>query len=251
MSATLPPVGARPVILCRDHLMSHVIEDVDAWTPKHFDDSLEHPSVVAAASYRVAWSLPAVFSEPGCRVYVYVASDMDGLVDWVDSDELRDAIADGEEREAQTIPVDGDMFTGNIYAVAQELGSLDTDFVDGGGIFVERYEVPEADSAAFDEWFNGPHLRAVAAWPGALRARTWVQNRDVPKRFPYDRYTSVGNRMLTADFGPDVQIDRLLAEEPIWQTIADGGTWDARLPYGRREAGTMIWLRPDPASPIT
>jgi len=105
-------------------------------------------------------------------------------VTWLDSDELREAIADGSEREAQTIGVDGEPFTGNIYAVASERGALEADFAEGGGVFVERYEVPDALSPEFDDWFHGPHLEEIAHWPGAIRARTWVQNPRRAARFP-------------------------------------------------------------------
>jgi len=65
MSASTNSFGTRPVVLCRDHIAHDMIADVDAWTPKHFDDSLAHPAVVAAASFGISWSLPSVFSEPG------------------------------------------------------------------------------------------------------------------------------------------------------------------------------------------
>jgi hypothetical protein len=223
-----------------------MIEDVDAWIPHHFDDSLAHPAVVAAASFDVAWSLPPVFSAPGCRLILYVASDMPALLAWLDSDELKGAIEDGAEREAQTITVDGDPFTGNIYAVTAERGEYHTDFVSGGGLFVERYEVSADSADEFDNWFGGPHLNAVQRWPGAVRVRTWRQNRDVPARFPYDRYTSTGNRMLTADFAPASAVAQLLEHDDVWRTVADSAAWDVRLPYVRREAGEMLVQRPAP-----
>ena len=46
------------------------------------------------------------------------------------------------------------------------------------------------------------------------RVRTWRQKRDdVPKRFPYDRYVSKGNRMIVADFAEDTDL-RALGFEP-------------------------------------
>src|SRR5207248_572886 len=79
-------------------------------------------------SYAAAWGLPATFTEPGCRIIVYVAEDMPGLLAWLDSPELRAAIEDGTEREAQVVPVDGDPFTGNIYAVREVRNEIGTEF---------------------------------------------------------------------------------------------------------------------------
>jgi hypothetical protein len=219
-----------------------MVSDVDEWIPKHFDDSLAYPSVTSAASFAVPWGLPASFTSPGCRIIIYVAEDMPGLVAWLDSPELRAAIEDGADREAQVIPVDGDPFTGNIYAAEELAGSAGSDFVPGGGIFIERFEVPEGDSVEFDDWLAG-HLRAVAQWPGVARVRTWVQNRDVPAEFPYDRYRSKGNRMLSADFSPDAKVADLLAIDEVWASMADSAQWDLRLPYVRREAGRPLMIR--------
>jgi hypothetical protein len=168
---------------------------------------------------------------------------MAGLVAWLGSPELRAAIEDGADREAQVIPVDGDPFTGNIYAATELAHAAAADFVEGGGIFIERFEVPDADSAEFDAWLTGTHLDAVARWPGVVRARTWVQNRDLSEQFPYDRYMSKGNRMLSADFSPGTQVAGLLAVDDVWASVADSAQWDVRLPYVRREAGRPLVVR--------
>jgi hypothetical protein len=224
-----------------------MIDEVDAWIPQHFDDSLAHPAVTSAVSFRAVWSLPATFNDAGCRLIIYVAQDMAQLVEWLDSPELRAAIEDGAERECQVIPVDGDPFTGNIYDVAQMRGSVGADVLEGGGIFVERFEVDDAEAQEFDSWLNGFHLDAIAGVPGVARARTWVQNRDVPKRFPYDRYVSRGNRMLSADFLPGTDIAGLIADDTMWSAIADSARWDLRLSYVRRDAGEFLVTRPPPS----
>jgi hypothetical protein len=233
----------RPIVLCRDHLPEAMITEVDEWIPQHFDDSLQHPAVTSAASFQVAWGLPATFVEPGCRIIIYVTTGMAGLMSWMDSPELGEAIEDGKEREGSVLPVDGDPFTGNIYEVDALRRSAAVDFIAGAGIFIERYEVPETFRSEFDEWFSGPHLDAIAAWPGCTRARTWHQNRDVPDRFPYGRYISKGNRMLWADFSVETNLAELLSIEEVWRTIAESASWDLRLPYARREAGELLVVR--------
>src|SRR5581483_5995629 len=131
------PADTRPILVCRDHIPAHMVAEVDEWIPKHFDDSLVYPTVTAASSHSVTWGLPAVFTDPGCRIIVYVAEDMPGMLEWLDSPELRAAIDDGTEREAQVIPVDGDPFTGNIYGVREVRNELGTEFPPGGGIYIE------------------------------------------------------------------------------------------------------------------
>ena len=76
-------IDRRPIVLCRDHIPPSMIVEVDAWIPKHFDDSLAHPAVTSAASFGAAWSLPATFTAPGCRLIVYVAEDMPQLLYWL------------------------------------------------------------------------------------------------------------------------------------------------------------------------
>jgi hypothetical protein len=237
-------IDRRPLVVCRDHIPDSMIAEVDAWIPKHFDDSLAHPAVTSATSFQAAWGLPATFTEPGCRIIVYVTHDMPQLVEWLDSPELRAAIEDGTEREAQVIPVDGDPFTGNIYDLVEIRGSVGADFIENGGIFLERFEVDSPNRAEFDAWLNGPHLDAIAGVPGAVRVRTWAQNLDVPQRFPYDRYVSRGNRMISADFAAGVDVAGLLGDERIWRAIADSARWDLRLPSVRRDAGTYLVARP-------
>ena len=90
-----PTPDERPVLLCRVNVPEHMQEDVDGWMPKHFDDSLWHPAVTSAASYAVLhdWErLPSAFNHDCTRFIPYVATDLPGLVAWVDAPELRGAI---------------------------------------------------------------------------------------------------------------------------------------------------------------
>ena len=80
------------VCVCRDHIPPEMIAELDEWIPKHFDDSLLHPAVTGARSYRVLWGLPPTFTDEGCRLIIYRTRDMEGLVEWLDSPELRAAI---------------------------------------------------------------------------------------------------------------------------------------------------------------
>lgn len=233
-------VDQHPMLLCRDHIPDDMVADLDAWIPKHLADSVADPGVSSAASFAVAWGLPGMLSPPGGRLIGYAAVGMDELVAWLGSDALKAAIEDGSERESQVWEVDGEPFTGNIYAVVEQRGTVAADFVDGGGLYVERYQVDDATAGEFDAWLHSEQVEAVSRWPGVVRVRTWEQNRNVPDAFPYDRYVSKGNRMLSADLAAGVDPHALLRDAAVWMTIARSAQWDLRLPYVRREAGTML-----------
>ena len=100
----------------------------------------------------------------GNRFIVYVADNLPGLVDWIDSPIIREAIDDGVDRESAFPALDGEPFTGNIYEVTAVRQPLDLEFTGPSVIFAERFEVG-ADDAEFNEWLEGPHLEAVAALP--------------------------------------------------------------------------------------
>ncbi len=107
--------------------------------------------------------------------FIYTARDTEGLIAWIDSPELRAAIEDGAERESKVLGVDGEPFTGNIYAVDQIL----TRHRDNPGrrlVAVERYEVPTEWDDRFGSWPNSRLLR-ISEHPGMRRVCTWTQKR--------------------------------------------------------------------------
>lgn len=110
-------------------------------------------------------------------------------------------------------------------------------------IFAERFEVGAADDAEFNEWLEGPHLEAVAALPDVLRVRAFRQHRDVPERFPYDRYMSKGNRMILAEFPMKTSPLDLARRDVFRDVLRESAAWDLRLPYVRRELAVNHVLR--------
>jgi hypothetical protein len=237
----------RPVLLCRVHVPTHMQEDVDAWMPKHFDDSLWHPACTAAANYAVRcdWErLPSVWNNDCTRFIPYAAEDVEGLLAWVDAPELRGAIEDGVEREAQYPALDGEpFFNGSILGVVEVRGACGSDFAGRGPILAERFQVGGADVEAFDEWLAGPYLERAGAWPGAVRARTLAAIEGIPQRWPYTRYQGRGNRMLWVDFEDDADIFTIVGSREVGESIADSLRWDARLSYVRRDAAECLLVR--------
>lgn len=237
----------RPVLVCRLECPADFLEGLDAWMPKHFDDGLAHPAVTSAANYSVLRDyarLPAVLNGHRNRFIVYAADDSDGLMAWLDSSEARAAIEDGVDRESRYLRLDDEPFTGNIYEIVRVSAPLGSEFAGAAPLVVERFDVPPHLEADFDGWLHGEHFELVAAWPRVSRVRTWRQKReDVPKRFPYTRYTSKGNRMLWVDFqeGPDLR--ELVATGELSSALLDSVRRDTQLPYVRREACELLLFR--------
>lgn len=235
-------LGRGPICLCRDRIPVEMLPELDEWTPKHFDDSLQHPAVITASSLAVLNEGYNSDNDPN-RLFIYTASDIAGLVAWIDSPELRAAIADGADREAQVLGVDGEPFTGNIYALDQP-GQIRRNS-EGGQTWlaVERFEVPADLDGEFDAWLRA-RLARIAASSDVRSAFTWTQQRDVPRRFPYDRYISAGNRMLSVEFAVTAgrAQDAMIAD--IDAALEEIGGWQARLPYYRRDIAEHMTTRP-------
>jgi hypothetical protein len=221
--------------------------DVDAWMPKHFDDSLRHPAVTAAANYAVRhdWNdLPSVFNNDCTRFIPYVAEDIDGLVAWVDAPELRGAIEDGVERESQYPALDGEpFFNGSILDVVLVHAACDDDFAGRGPIVVERFQVGDRDVEEFDSWVTSTYVERASTWPGVARIRVFASSPGIPQRWPYTRYQGQGNRMIWADFEEGREVGDIVRSREVADAVSESLRWDVRLPYVRRDAAECLLVR--------
>jgi hypothetical protein len=239
----------RPILVCRLECPPQMQEGVDEWMPKHFDDSLDHDAVTSAVSYRIqqdfspADGLPWLFNGHGNRFIVYVADGIDGLLDWIDSPILREAIDDGVDRETAYPFLDGDQFTGNIYEVSSALSPIGEDFPGETRFIAERFEVGDDDIEAFDEWLEREYAPAWAQIDSVIRVRTYRQRRDLPERFPFLRYMSKGNRMVFIELPMETDLPQFVKQDEVRQLLETSLPWDLRLPYVRRELGECIALR--------
>jgi hypothetical protein len=239
-----------PVLVCRLECPPAMQADVDGWMPKHFDDSLLDPHVLAAASYTTLrdhraldeGGLPAALNGHGNRFIVYVADSIEGYERSLDSEAVGDAIRDGSDRESKYPPVDDEPFNGVVYSPRAVRGGS-SELVGRGPIIVERFEVTERLAPAFDDWLDGPHLDDAQLLPGVVRARTWEAHRAYPRRFPYDRYRGKGNRMLLLELAQGADLRSVIADQQTVRWLADSIGWDVRLPYVRREVGECLVVR--------
>jgi hypothetical protein len=236
-------------MLCRLELPQHMTVDVDGWMPKHFDDSLDADAVTSAAAFSVLHNfdpvtgLPWIFNGHGNRFIVYVADSVEGLCEWVDGPFLRQAIEDGVDRETSFPALDGEPFNGNFYLSSRVIRPLGVDFIGPTSLFIERFDVGAERDEEFTAWLEGPHADAVAAVSDVLRVRTYRQNLDVPKRFPFDRYSGKGNRMLMAELPVNCDLVEFVKRREVVALLADSIRWDLELPYVRREVANFQVLR--------
>jgi hypothetical protein len=214
--------------------------------PKHFDDSLRNPAVTSAASYAVLrdWdALPAVYASECTRFIPYVADGMQGLVEWVDGPELREAIDDGVEREGQYPTLEGEPFNGSILEVVDVHGACGDDFAGHGPIVVERFHVSDPLEEEFDAWMAEEGRRRAAAWPGAVRVRTFRAAPGVPQQWPYSRYQGKGNRMIWVDFGEGVDARKVATDTHVLESLSGSTRWDTRVTYAVRDVGECLLVR--------
>jgi hypothetical protein len=243
-----PTPDERPVLLCRVDIPPRHQAEVDGWMPKHFDDSLYHDAVTSVGSYEVlhdwrAAGLPAVFNGQATRFIPYVATDLESLVEWVDSPVLKEAIDDGVDRESQYPALEDEPFNGSIMEVMEVRGPVGEDLAGRSPILVERFHVGDDQAAEFDAWLNGPYLAGAEKWPGVVRVRTFRAAPGIPQRWPYTRYQGKGNRMLWADLEEGVDVVETARSDDVRRSLADSLQWDLRLAYVVRDAGRNMIVR--------
>jgi hypothetical protein len=147
------------------------------------------------------------------------------------------------DRETSFPALDGEPFNGNFYLSSRVIRPLGVDFIGPTSLFIERFDVGAERDEEFTAWLEGPHADAVAAVSDVLRVRTYRQNLDVPKRFPFDRYSGKGNRMLMAELPVNCDLVEFVKRREVVALLADSIRWDLELPYVRREVANFQVLR--------
>ena len=237
----------RPILVCRVECPADFQAPLDAWMPKHFDDSLAHEAVTSAHSYEALrdWKrLPALFNDHGNRFIVYVADDVEGLKAWVDGPELREAIQDGVDRESQYPPLDDEAFNGTIYAPMEVRRPAGADVAGARPDRPRALRGPGGAAAGVRRVAQRPAPRRAGRLAGRLRVRTYRQLKaEVPDAFPFDRYIGKGNRMVWVELREGADVRALLDEPGVRAAIADSQRWDLRVPYVRREVCEHLLTR--------
>jgi hypothetical protein len=238
MEATAQPAAApsrsagsdrHPFVTARAWPNATISEAFEAWEPKHVQDLVQGPGVVKGAYYHAVTSgIPEAFLGSGTIMAYYTGRDLPGLLAFLNSKELADAVEEGGQWFGNFHPTDFEDLTGNIYEVASVVRAGDEPVPDDVPfVFWQRFEVPEGDVSDFDAW-SAEHVAALAAAPGILRARTFTAVREGS---PIAIYYSRGNRLVAAEAA---SLDAVLSP-PVVAAVADSLRWDVRLEYVKRD----------------
>jgi hypothetical protein len=243
-------VDERPILLCRVDVPPHLQQELDDWSPWHFDDFGRHPAVQAVSSYRVirdfdpVHGLPAAFnSTQATRFIPYVCLDIPSMHAWIGSPIVTGGLDEPTlAREAKYPPIAEEPFNGTMLTVEAVRGALGTDHPGRGAIVAERFEVGHDRAAEFDAWLEG-HFERYAGLDGWLRLRLLHGDRSAPHRFPWNRYLGKGNRMIYVELKEGVD-PRTFVRDPAYRDmLVDSLRWDAVLPYTTREIAECFILR--------
>jgi hypothetical protein len=218
--------------------------DWDVWeVDKHMYDLVRGPGVSSSTMYKatVHDRLPQALKANSRRAVSYRAPDLPALRQWLDSDVLADAVADGRTWRDAYDPLEDQWFTGNVYRL---VGTAGSDPRVSSHILVERYEVGTTLAAEFERWLDS-YLHELAALNGVEAVQSFVVVRDIRNEL----YLSPGNYalQLTIPAGDD-PVARLTTPAAL-KAFRDSQTWELRLAYQRRElftpAGHMFSPEPD------
>lgn len=238
------PPDERPILLCRVECPPELQDELDGWTPEHFDDFGRHYAVLGASSYKVIrdfepdGGLPAAFNATEATRFIpYVATNIQDMHAWIGSDVVTGGLDEPTmERESQYPALEQEPFNGTMMNVSQVRGRLGREQAGTGGCIAERYEVAPDSQAEFDAWLEGPHLDAYEAMDGWVRIRTFRGDRTAEHAFPWNRYLGKGNRMIWAELADGVDPKEFVRRQDYRSILADSLRWDSRLPYVTREA---------------
>jgi hypothetical protein len=243
-------VDERPMLLCRVDAPPHLQQELDDWSPEHFDDFGRHPTVQAVSSYKVIRDfdpdsgLPAAFnSTQATRFIPYICLDIPSMHEWVGSDIVTGGLDEPTlARESKYPSIAGEPFNGTMMRVAAVRGELGVDHPGRGPIVAERFEVGAMLEAEFDAWMAG-HLGRYAGLDGWLRLRVLHGDRSAPHRFPWDRYLGKGNRMILAELREGADAKAFVRSDAYREMLTDSLRWDALVPYTTRELAECFILQ--------
>jgi len=244
-------VDQRPILLCRVDVPPTLQQELDDWSPWHFDDFGRHRTVQAVSSARIirdwdpATGLPAAFNNGQATRWIpYVCLDTTSMHAWIGSPIVTGGLDEPTmERENKYPPIAGEAFNGTMLTVSQLRGGLGTDHVGMGQLIAERFEVAPDREAEFDAWLEGTHLPRYEALDGWVRLRTFKGDRSAPHRFPWTRYLGKGNRMILAELKEGVDAKAIVRSPAYGDLLLDSLRWDAVLPYVTREIAELFILR--------
>lgn len=232
----------RPLLICRLDCPPALQQELDDWSPIHFDDFGRHDAVLAASSFRILrdydpdTGLPAPFNGQATRFIPYVCTDIPAMHAWIGSPIVTGGLDEPTlARESKYPALDEEPFNGTMMTVARVEGRLGTDMGPTAGSISERFEVPPHLRTEFDAWLD-EQFSGYLALDGWARVRILHGDRSAPASFPWNRYLGKGDRMLWCELKEGVDPKAIIRSEAYRDLLAASTRWDARLPYVTRDA---------------
>lgn len=208
-------------------------DDWDAWeVDKHMYDLVRGPGVTSSTMYKrvIDPRLPQALSAGSRRAVTYRAPNLAEMRLWLDSETLKEAVADGRTWIDAYDPLEDQWFTGNVYQQIRATGPVADVASD---ILAERFEVPADLTGEFEVWLDG-HVDRISALDGVDAVQSFRVVRDISNEL----YLSPGNYALLATVpANDDSIVRLTTTDAL-AALRSSQDWELRLGYQTRELFT-------------
>jgi len=208
-------------------------EDWDVWeVDKHMYDLVRGPGVTSSTMYRRADDprLPQALRAGPRRAVTYRAPTLDQMRLWLDSETLREAVADGRTWIDAYDPLEDQWFTGNVYRQIRHAGSAPDP---ASEILAERYDVPVDLAAGFEAWLDSQVTR-LAALDGVAAVQSFQVVRDISNEL----YLSPGNYAVIAAIALGADAAASLTTTAALAAVRASQEWELKLPYVTREVLT-------------
>lgn len=207
-------------------------DDWDVWeVDKHMYDLVHGPGITSSTMYRrvVDPRLPQALSTAARRAVTYRAPNLSEMRLWLESETLREAVADGRTWIDAYDPLEDHWFTGNVYHQIKVAGVPDV----ASRILAERYEVAPALTGEFETWLDS-YVDRMSGLPGIEAVQSFGVVRDISNEL----YLSPGNYALVATVpAGDDAIARLTTSAAL-AALRSSQEWELRLGYQTRELFT-------------
>jgi hypothetical protein len=162
------------------------------------------------------------------RMDYYTAESEADLRAWMESEELRRELADGQQGMDALQTVDGQPFSANVYLPYLVEGARPPA---DAAVYAFRLELEEHEVDAFGEWLIERCLPAARTVPGVVLVRAFhAVRRDIP----IPLYCSPGNRMIRIELEP-AQLEDAIGSPEFQRVLDEQRRWDAPGRYATQD----------------
>ena len=167
-------------------------------------------------------------SDGPTRMDYYTAESEAGLRAWMESEQLRRELADGQRSMDALRTVDGQPFSANVYLPYLVEGTRPPA---NAAVYAFRLELEGHEVDAFGEWLRDSYLPTARAVPGVLLVRAFHAVRN---EIPIPLYCSPGNHMIRIEFEP-AQLVKAIGSSEFQHVLDEQRRWDAPGRYATQD----------------